>query len=93
VPSQRIATDVVDASGQLVRVSGRGTLSAPPAALTVTERVLAVVAWAGPWPSEERWWDEQGSRRRARFQVLTDDGVARLVVLERGTWWIEAVYD
>ena len=30
----------------------------------------AVLAWAGPWPVEERWWDPAGARRRARLQAL-----------------------
>jgi protein ImuB len=52
-----------------------------------------VVAWAGPWPIEERWWDAARHRRRARFQVVTADGQARLVALEGGTWQVDAVYD
>jgi protein ImuB len=94
VPRAPIAVDVVDRFGQPVRVSGRGELSQPPARLTIgTAAPRSITAWAGPWPVEERWWDADRSRRRARFQVVTDDGVARLVVLERGAWWLEAVYD
>jgi protein ImuB len=52
-----------------------------------------VVAWAGPWPADERWWDPATHRRRARFQLLTDDGAAHLAVVEAGRWWLEAVYD
>ncbi len=94
VPRVPIAVDVVDRFGQPVRVSGRGELSQPPARLTIGAAApRSITAWAGPWPVEERWWDADRSRRRARFQVVTDDGVARLVVLERGSWWLEAVYD
>jgi protein ImuB len=50
-----------------------------------------VAGWAGPWPATERWWS--GRRRRARLQVVTSDGVARLLCNERGQWWVEAVYD
>lgn len=53
---------------------------------------LEVVAWAGPWPAEERWWDDIRRRRRARLQVLTRDGRAWLLVVEGGQWGIEAVY-
>jgi protein ImuB len=52
-----------------------------------------VVAWAGPWPLEERWWDPASARRRARLQVVTDAGTAWLVVLEAGAWRAEAAYD
>jgi protein ImuB len=52
-----------------------------------------VVAWAGPWPVEERWWDPAGHRRRARVQVLDDTGTAHLLAVEGGRWWLEATYD
>ncbi len=52
-----------------------------------------IAGWAGPWPADERWWDPNGHRRRARLQVLLDDGSAHLLVLEDGQWRIEATYD
>jgi protein ImuB len=99
VATSPIAIDVVDERGAPVRVSGRGALSAAPARLAITNRApsaaawATITAWAGPWPVEERWWDERRAKRRARFQVLTDDGTARLVMLEGGRWWLEALYD
>ena len=84
---------VLDATGAPVGVSGRGEVSAPPTRLAVgVERVRAVTTWAGPWPLEERWWDLQSARRQARMQIVTDDMRAYLVVLEGGSWWIEAEY-
>jgi len=56
-------------------------------------RPRRVVAWAGPWPADERWLAGSHHRRRARFQLLTDDGAAHLAVVEAGRWWLEAVYD
>jgi len=50
-----------------------------------------VLAWGGPWPVTERWWSVR--RRRARLQLVTADGVARLLCTERGQWWVEALYD
>jgi protein ImuB len=88
------AAEVVDDTGTPVQVSGRGALSAPPARLSVAGGPwAAVVAWAGPWPLEERWWDPGTTRRRARLQLVTDDGQARLAVLEAGAWHIAATYD
>jgi protein ImuB len=52
-----------------------------------------VAAWAGPWPTEERWWDGQSARRRARVQLCLADGSAHLLALEGGQWWVEATYD
>jgi protein ImuB len=51
------------------------------------------MGWAGPWPADERWWDPAAARRRARLQVLLDDGTAHLLVLEHGRWHLEATYD
>jgi protein ImuB len=85
---------VLDATGAPVGVSGRGLPSAPPALVSVAGDVpSAVVAWAGPWPVDERWWDPRAHRRRARWQVVTDDGTAYLLCLEAGSWSVEATYD
>ncbi len=78
-----------DAEGELVRVSGRGQLSAEPAVCGSRE----VSGWAGPWPIDERWWDSGAHRRRARMQVMLADGSARLLALEDGHWYVEASYD
>jgi len=84
-----VPTDVVDADGAPVTVTGRGLLAADPARLAGE----TVTAWAGPWLADERWWDPPAHRRRARFQMVTANGVARLVALENGRWWVEATYD
>ena len=85
--------EVHDATGAPVRITGRGSISAPPARLQVGGRSSPVVAWAGPWPTEERWWDIGKRRRRARLQLLTGDGLACLAVLERGRWQVAAIWD
>ncbi|MES9604890.1 DNA polymerase Y family protein, partial [Actinomadura sp. NPDC000929] len=76
-----------------VVVSARCEVSAPPATLRVRGRPAAVTGWTGPWPADERWWDPAAARRRARFQVTTDDGAAYLLAVEGGRWHVEAVYD
>jgi nucleotidyltransferase/DNA polymerase involved in DNA repair len=87
-----LRAELADTEGNAMVVSGRGLLTAPVDRLSVGggpwERV---VGWAGPWPVTERWWSAR--RRTARLQVLTADGVARLLRTERGQWWVEAVYD
>ena len=88
------AAELHDAADAPVRVTGRGSLSAAPSRLVIDGRTpTAVVAWAGPWPSNERWWDGARHRRRARLQILTGDGSACLVTLERGHWGVTAVWD
>lgn len=88
VVSNEICT-VLDKEGEVVTVSGRGLVSAPPASLNGVE----VVGWAGPWPADERWWDRDAHRRHARFQLATADGRAYLASIERGQWVVEATYD
>ncbi len=89
-----LPVEVADESGRIVGVSGRGLVSAPPARLRIDGGPwLAVVAWAGPWPVEERWWDTVRRRRRARFQLLSADGTAHLATLESSRWTVDATYD
>jgi protein ImuB len=65
-----------------------------------------VLGWAGPWPVEERWWDPDGGRRRARLQVTirttsnddTDAGqdtdrTGLLLACENSRWHVEGIYD
>lgn len=95
--------EVLDAQGELVRVSARGEVSGRPVTLRSLTgddasgwrrgRPRAITAWAGPWPIEERWWEPERSRRLARFQVVTDDHDGYLVVAEHRRWWISARYD
>jgi len=81
-----------DAAGGAVGVSGRARLTGEPAILTVSGKALGVTGYAGPWVYDERWWDPRAHRRRARLQCATDDGRAWLLVVEGGSWQVEAVY-
>jgi protein ImuB len=77
-----------------VEVTGRAAISAPPAWLAANGGPwLAVTAWAGPWPVTERWWAAIAGRRRARFQLVTEDGTAWLAAVQGGEWTLEACYD
>ena len=91
-PAAREA-EVTDDAGRLVTVTGRCVLSAAPARLVIgREPPRRITAWAGPWPLSERWWDPGAARRRARFQLATDDGRAWLAVVRGSRWLIEAGY-
>jgi protein ImuB len=84
--------ELFDAAGQPVVVSGRTVATGAPTWLSVDGRApVRVTGWAGPWPADERWWEPSG-RRRARFQLTTEDGDARLLFVEGGRWWWEASY-
>ncbi|MCU0261649.1 MAG: hypothetical protein MUE78_11570, partial [Ilumatobacteraceae bacterium] len=85
--------EVLDPSGRPVRVTGRGEVTGPPDRLVLDGRTCRVMGWAGPWPLDQRWWDPRRHRRLARFQLVTDDGAARLVAVEQQRWSVLAVYD
>jgi hypothetical protein len=83
-----------------VGVTSSGLLTGRPRAVSVAGGPWReVAAWSAPWPVEERWWS-RGRRRAARLQVLAggagpaDGGeTAYLLLVERGRWRVEAVYD
>lgn len=88
------AVELVDRDGQLVVVSGRGVLSATPRRVSIRGGPwIDVIGWAGPWTTDERWWDAIAHRRRARFQVMLADDSSHLLALEDRRWWLEATYD
>jgi protein ImuB len=98
-PSPSIVLDeatravVTDKEGTMVMVGGRGELNATPVSLVIGEgEPQEITGWAGPWPVDEWWWDERRHRRLARFQVVTADGAAHLVAVERQSWWVLASY-
>jgi protein ImuB len=95
--------EVLDEHGVVMAVSARGMLSGRPATLVLLTgddatgwrrgRQRSIIAWAGPWPIEQRWWEPEQHRRLARFQVVTDDHDGFLVVAEHRRWWVSARYD
>ena len=87
-----LPVSVFDADGAPVTVSGRCVVSAAPGWLTVDGGRRRVTEWTGPWPARKQWWDPSRSRRRARFQFVTDDGPAHLLVVVGGRWLLEASY-
>lgn len=110
VPTAHLAIAVLERSGASVQIDGRGLLSGTPVAVRPSPEATAwlaplgldvgaerlVVAWAGPWPIEERWWERMTGgpwRRVARLQLLFEGGEAWLVAREGGGWRLEGVYD
>jgi len=87
---------VLDSHRHSVGVNARGVMSEVPKWLGVgTDPKIwfDVAAWAGPWPLDERWWDAESARRRARFQIVTNDGKARLMALAQQRWWVDGTYE
>lgn len=92
VLARPLPAQLVDIDGHLVGVDGGGMVTATPARLSMDGGPWTpVTGWAGPWPSDERWWSVP--RRQARMQVVTGAGTAHLLTRERGGWWLEGTYD
>jgi protein ImuB len=93
VAAAPLPVDLLDAGGRQIAVDARGEMSGSPAAILLGgAKVSPVVAWAGPWPADERWWEGPVRRRRVRVQVVTARGDAYLLVREKGTWFLEGAY-
>ncbi|MEV0678423.1 DNA polymerase Y family protein [Actinosynnema sp. NPDC050436] len=88
---------LVDEAGGDVVVTGYAELVVRPHRIVHAGRAREVVAWAGPWPVDERWWDGEHAVRAARLQVLgtAPDGaqLAFLLIRAGGKWAVEGVYD
>lgn len=91
---------LLDRDGDAITVNGRGEASAAPAELQCAGLPNGggpVLASAGPWPHDVRWWEHRTRRRRALWQVVvageSDSRMACLVSVSRGTAVVEALYD
>ncbi len=93
--------ELLDAQGNPVSVTSRGMFTAEPARLDGQYRG-ELRWWAGPWPVDERWWDQaEQSRagRTARAQVLVgnqsdgEPGTALLLCYRQRRWYLEGVYE
>ena len=78
-------------------VTERGAMPMPPARLVLAGQApVAITAWAGPWPLDERWWSAS-ARRVVRCQLVDVLGGAYLAsgtMTDAGPrWQIDARYD
>jgi len=90
--------ELLDVQGNSIRVTSRGMFSADPARLTVRGREDRLSWWTGPWPVDERWWDDQpadgqGRSRTARAQVLLESERAMLLCYRQRRWYLEGIYE
>ncbi|GAB3925617.1 DNA polymerase Y family protein [Kribbella albertanoniae] len=99
--SEPLPAQVYAADGTQVSVTARGDLSAAPTAFRLapgrrvadSNKLHPITAWAGPWTTDERWWDPATTTRQARFQFVTADTRAWLFTLRQATWHLQATYD
>ena len=66
-------------------------LSEAPRWLVHNGRQRELIAWSGPWPIHERWWD--GGSLNFRLQAVDTVGTAWVLLSDGKTWTIEARYD
>jgi protein ImuB len=93
LPARPVPATVLDPAGADVGVTGRYELTGKPCQVKVNGgRPRQVLAWAGPWPADERWWEPESAHRRARLQVLLPDE-ALLLTRENEHWIVEGIYD
>ncbi|WP_231920092.1 DNA polymerase Y family protein [Microlunatus soli] len=92
---QPLPAVVLDLEGQPIKLTDRGGISGEPGRFRPTKDgdFVPVEAWVGPWPIDERWWEEPDSPLRARFQIVAPDGSAWLLVATGSSWFTEARYD
>lgn len=89
-----LPASLVDPGGAEVEVTATGLTSTVPYRLSVAGKPWQTATdWAGPWPSDERWWSVRRRRRRAHMQLVTETGRAYLLVREGTGWWVEGIYD
>jgi protein ImuB len=97
VPRRPLSATLTDHTGRPVSVTARDELTTPPVRLSVNGRPpRQVLAWAGPWSADERWWTTPG--RRSRLQILLEESeedaqTALLLVLAAEKWTVEGIYD
>ncbi|MEC4762415.1 DNA polymerase Y family protein [Mycobacterium sherrisii] len=90
--------ELLDAQGNPVRVTARGMFSTDPVRLVVRGQVDPLRWWTGPWPVDERWWDDRpqsgpGGGRTARAQVLLESERALLLCYRQRRWYLEGSYE
>lgn len=98
---ERRPVTLLAADGTPVAADDRGGLAGVPAVFEAHPLAAEaqgpgrhrVVAWAGPWPVQERWWDPATARTVNRMQIIEDTGDAWLLALDDQGWRAEARYD
>jgi protein ImuB len=99
VPGKPPPAEVVGATGRQVLVDEGHLLTEAPVRLVVADgQPEQVWAWAGPWPIDQRWWDQDTGWRGSHLQVLVaaEGGageVALLLLFHDGGWSVIGRYD
>ncbi|TFC55691.1 MULTISPECIES: DNA polymerase Y family protein [unclassified Cryobacterium] len=98
---ERHPVALVADDGRSLRVDDRGAFDGEPARFSAPRflegaggaQPSRVLAWAGPWPVRERWWDSAAARTVHRAQIVDERDGAWLLALDDDGWRAEARYD
>jgi protein ImuB len=97
VPPTPLPATLTDERGRPVTVTARDELTTPPAEVTVNgDLPRQVVAWAGPWPTDARWWTTptRGTRLQVVLAESEQDTQTALLLTQTGEkWTVEGMYD
>jgi protein ImuB len=95
VLTEPAAVSIRKADGGPLTVDDRLVMNGLPGSVAVgREPPVAVAGWAGPWPTQERWWAPTEASWLIRLQLGLADGRALLVAQRPDRQWIvEAIYD
>ncbi|MGH3914663.1 MAG: DNA polymerase Y family protein [Pseudonocardiaceae bacterium] len=103
VPPHPLPAEVLDDAARVIGVSERGVLTGIPHRVAVDGHPpRRVLAWAGPWPIEQRWWDPGAGRHSAWLQAVLDaepgpgrvsEPLAVLLGCAQGRWQVEGIYE
>ena len=85
---------LLDSSNNPIKVHATGLASAQPKYIespALKPFRQEIKDFAGPWPLEDKWWDEKKRRRLCRFQIACESG-AYLVVTSGVNAGVVAIY-
>lgn len=93
--SDQVSAMVLDRAERPVRLGDRGLLTGVPHWLAEEGTRQRVLAWAGPWLLDERWWSttRRTDRPQARVQVVVEPGQALVLNVDQQGCRVEGVYD
>ncbi len=85
---------VLDSSGKLVSMNGRGVLATDPYEVVMPSSVrLTVSNFIGPWIVEEKWWTDKNQRYGRILVNFSEDATVHLLCRKKQRWFLEATYD
>ncbi len=94
VYEQPFEITVLDSSGKLVSMNGRGVLMTDPYEVVMPSGIrLTVSNFIGPWIVEEKWWTTKSQRYGRILVDFSQDATVHVLCRKKQRWFLEATYD